>query len=190
MINETLEKLENDTVDFKEITGHTDINEPTGNNNGENGENGPNGPKNTQEQTNANGPETVNADFMNNLPLGEIFIEAADVAIPGIISIMAARFKGLKIDSKQLKATAAEKSVMIPAADNYLKSVNFKVSPLGALVGVMVMVYGMKTAQILNDAPEIIKKQDAAKATRFSAENQPKNRGRKPKDKNDQKLTK
>lgn len=90
-----------------------------------------------------------------SLNIGSLFpvdmvVEVADKVFSTIGALIVSKVAKKKVSAKSMQATAAEKKTIEPPLENYLKSVNFKLTPLNALLLTIGAIYGMKGVEIAN----------------------------------------
>ena len=92
--------------------------------------------------------QTINAGSLLN---ASVMVELVNTIMPALLVMAIKRFAKKNVVKKQFSATVDEKKMLEPIIENYLKSVNFNIqNPFNALMLGLVIVYGMKTIEVLN----------------------------------------
>lgn len=95
---------------------------------------------------------------------GKTAVNVADFIIPALFAFLA-KTAGYELDKKALKLTKEDRELLEPATQDYLNSIDLRLSPLQALLVAVSVVYGSKVVEILPTLKEVKKpvKSEAAK---------------------------
>lgn len=138
--------------DVEEMTGNT--NSPLSSISGQTGDNILNdfGKYNGQEQTPINAPGvTQNA---GSLITADMAVNFAEMIIPAALVLLFKNAMNKTVSKKQFSLNSAEKETIKPVLQNYLNSINFRIeNPANALLFTVVMIYGVKVFEVIQDMP-------------------------------------
>jgi hypothetical protein len=81
-------------------------------------------------------------------------VNFTEMIVPALLVMAIKNFAKKTVSKKQFKLDSSEKETLEPVLQNYLNSINFSVeNPLNALMLTLVMIYGTKTIEVINDVP-------------------------------------
>jgi len=96
----------------------------------------------------APGPSPLSDMTAGKLVTGKTAVSVADFIMPILFAFLA-KTAGYDFDKKALKLNKDERELLEPAAQDYLNSINLRLTPLGALLVALSVVYGSKFVEIL-----------------------------------------
>lgn len=79
---------------------------------------------------------------------GKTAVAFADFVIPALFAMLA-KFSGYELDKKLLKLNKDDRDLLEPAAQDYLNSIDLRLTPFQALLVAISTVYGSKVVEIL-----------------------------------------
>ena len=96
-------------------------------------------------------PQTLNT---GSLLTAKTVVDLSDMVIPSLLVLAIKKAMQKTVSKKAFKLNADEKHTIEPVLQNYLNSVNFSVdSPGNALLITLLMIYGSKAVEAINDVP-------------------------------------
>jgi len=133
---------------------------------------GPSAPSNAPEGPNKAQGAPFSSMTAGQVVTGKTAVNVADFIIPALFAFLA-KTAGYELDKKALKLTREDRELLEPATQDYLNSIDLRLSPLQALLVAISVVYGSKVVEILPTLKEVKKpvKNDPPKSAVSSLSN-------------------